>query len=100
MKCFESLEPRRLMAAGDLDTSFGTNGMVAAGTAVEVLVDGKILTARTIFDPVNGQHPETRNWTFAVQRFLPGGAPDLSFGDAGTVTVNAGTHFKVTEVVA
>ena len=84
---FESLEDRTAPAAGDLDMSFGTGGVVldSLGTSREftrdVLVqpDGKTVVVGAV---VAGEHPEM----FAA-RYLPDGSPDPSFGTNGVVTV-------------
>ena len=73
----ESLERRRLMAAGELDPTFGANGVAALpyvgfDTAAEVLPDGKILVAATEhFNEIV---------QFALRRFLANGTPDATFG--------------------
>ena len=79
----------RLTAAGALDTSFGTGGVVTLarpgdqlGSSVIVQPDGAIVVAA---DTIEGG---TRQ--LLVQRFLPSGTPDPSFGTAGVVLAPLG----------
>ena len=77
----EALEARRLLAAGDLDPTFGTGGHVrtdlgtAYDTAYDVATqpDGKILVGGW------GGH------RLVVARYLPDGSPDYAFGGGGGV---------------
>src|SRR5688572_18086895 len=80
----EPLESRRLLAFGTLDASFGHAGVAAAGdadtrtAAIDVLPDGRIVTARVVDGKTAGERSAL--W---VSRFLPNGTPDPAFG--GTV---------------
>ncbi|HEV2294142.1 MAG TPA: hypothetical protein VGR35_09810 [Tepidisphaeraceae bacterium] len=71
------METRRLMAAGELDATFGTGSVANLGTssdaAVEVLADGKFLV-------VSAQRDEAGGGVTVIQRLLANGAPDPSFG--------------------
>ena len=81
----------RAVSAGDVDTSFGTNGVASvaapAGSSatsydIEVQTDGKLLVSGTL---QNGNED-----LCAVARFQPSGAIDPSFGDNGVFTTNHG----------
>ena len=81
----ESLEGRRMMAAGDLDLSFGNGGKVIAADTVghpvadvAVQPDGKVV--------VVGSH----NNDFAVTRFNANGTLDRTFGGGGFVRTDFG----------
>src|SRR5688572_24340964 len=77
----EVMEPRRLLAAGDLDPTFGAGGIrhfdptlfpngVARGVAVQA--DGKMVSV--------GSGPSGNGGSgFAIVRYLPDGSPDPSF---------------------
>lgn len=87
----EPLEDRRLLAAGDLDVSFDSDGLVTSDLggydyawAVAVQDDGgveKIVVAGT------------SGGDFALARYLPDGSLDTSFGTSGTgiVTTDIGS---------
>ena len=84
----ESLEDRRLLAAGDLDPSFHSDGQLtfSFGSATESTyasdvksVDGKILSAGRVETVVN----EPR---FSIARFNNDGTPDDSFDADGKAT--------------
>ena len=73
----------------DLDPTFALGGRAAANfgsadsaQAVAIQFDGKIVAAGTSM--VGG------TFDFAVARFLPSGAPDVSFGSGGRVTTDFG----------
>ncbi|KAA1424334.1 hypothetical protein [Nocardioides antri] len=76
-------------AAGDLDPGFSGDGVHVdpadgvIGPSVEVQEDGKIVVAG--FGPAGG----------VVQRFLPSGAPDLSFGGDGEVVADFGAPTEI-----
>src|SRR5688572_25558376 len=82
----QPLERRVLMAAGDLDPTFGGDGSVdvdvagAGGDApvLAALPDGKILVAGTAYVGV----PATRT-SFSITRLNANGSTDLSFGRGG-----------------
>lgn len=102
MNCAEALEPRRLMAAGELDAMFGTGGVVdvaadARSGLVEVLPDEKILT-------VHQQHNPTLegNDVLIARRFLSNGTPDTTFGADGAARFERieGLPYLATEIAA
>ena len=68
-------------AAGDLDTSFGNNGIVAglagAGAGLGLQPDGKLLVTSTI--------PGSSS-SFTLSRYNSNGSLDTSFGSSGRVT--------------
>jgi uncharacterized delta-60 repeat protein len=81
----EVLEPRRLFAAGDLDTSFGGDGDTSVtldtgsvnGQSVAVQADGKTVVVGSI-----------NAWDgFAVTRYNLNGTPDTTFGPDHNGTV-------------
>jgi uncharacterized delta-60 repeat protein len=86
----EPLEPRRLLAAGDLDPTFGQGGTVvtdvigrAEALAAEVSLatpDGKLLVA--------GQTRNAGGNDFALARYHPDGSLDRTFGDSGRVVTD------------
>jgi uncharacterized delta-60 repeat protein len=84
------LEDRCLLSAGQLDTTFGSGGIVttAIGTgaiayATALQTDGKILTAG-FADFASGNR-------FALARYTTSGSLDTSFGSGGTVTTKVGS---------
>src|SRR3954449_3433517 len=89
---FERLDPRTLLSAGALDTSFGGTGLVTqdfgfgddTGYAVTVQSDGRILVAGT----VRGSNGST---DFGVARFNTDGTLDTSFGTGGRLTTDFAT---------
>ncbi|MDQ3439140.1 MAG: hypothetical protein M3478_02180, partial [Planctomycetota bacterium] len=99
----ERLESRRLFAAGDLDPTFGTGGVVdlPAGTggreggsqqAIAVMPDDRLLV---IGGPAAGD-------TLSVLRLTAAGAPDPTFGTAGRVSFTLdddATNDEFTEAV-
>lgn len=86
----ERLEPRRLLAAGALDTSFGNGGGVAIDyrgyneNVGDVLVqpDGKILISGNTNDIRGPEHD------FILARLNPDGSPDVTFGGGDGIAVN------------
>ena len=83
----ETLEPRRLLAAGDIDSTFGNAGVVSTSFgssssdvfALAVQTDGKIVAAGEI--PGQG---------YAVTRYNTDGSLDTSFGSGGSVIIDSG----------
>jgi len=79
----------RLLSSGDVDHSFGTNGLaqVAAdsfgGVRAAVRADGRIVVAFGQLVTVSPMY----SYTLQVARLLSDGAPDVSFGSGGTVAV-------------
>jgi uncharacterized delta-60 repeat protein len=93
VSALEPLEVRTLLAAGDLDPSFGGDGVVDVvfssqealptfSVAVERQSDGKLVVLSRV--TVNGFH------TPYLARFQPDGSRDWSFGDAGRVMLPTG----------
>jgi uncharacterized delta-60 repeat protein len=82
----EPLEDRRLLAAGDLDATFGTGGKVLTdlglhgAQAVAVQEDGKIVAAAT-GDGFRGFH---------IVRYNPNGSLDRTFGNRGVASNDMG----------
>jgi uncharacterized delta-60 repeat protein len=84
----EAIEPRRLMSAGQIDTGYGTMGVLAlvapsgvpVTSSVAVGVDGRQVVTDT-YGPVGGPY------TTVVTRYSTTGAPDPTFGTGGKVTL-------------
>ena len=81
----ESLEDRCLLAAGDLDLSFGVGGKVttafqgdAQGNSVAVQSDGRLVVA--------GYTHNGSNYDFALVRYTTDGTLDTSFDGDGKLT--------------
>ncbi|MFM7427149.1 MAG: DUF4347 domain-containing protein [Elainella sp.] len=79
------------LAAGDLDSSFGTGGRVTTdfgaedtGNSIALQVDGKLVVAGQSYNPITG------NYDFAVTRYNSDGSLDTSFGTGGKVTTDFG----------
>ena len=87
----ESLEPRCLLSAGDLDPSFGVAGKVttsfgtssAQATTIAIQSDGRIVVAG--YSSIGGDND------FALARYKSDGSLDTSFDDDGTLTTDFGT---------
>ncbi len=81
----------RHLPNGDLDSTFGNNGVVlstgnnnAFALGVILLPDGKIITGGSFYNFAN-----TSNlWDIQVQRFLPNGVADSSFGVQGSSLIH------------
>jgi uncharacterized delta-60 repeat protein len=91
MTRLEPLEPRRLLAAGELDPTFGNGGVMAARVEPRDVIrwvgeapDGKILLAVTLSYGSNGK--------LHVRRLNADGSPDLAFGTNGDVLTDAPQH--------
>jgi uncharacterized delta-60 repeat protein len=89
----ESLESRRMLSAGDLDTSFGTGGFRVESPVSDTIAatarqsDGKILvaSAEANFKSLNQQY-------LALARYNPNGSLDTTFGGGdGILTDTSGT---------
>jgi uncharacterized delta-60 repeat protein len=92
----------RLNPDGTLDTSFGTNGVVITTPAnktggnpallsadqVAVQTDGKIIALGE-----EGLAPASAGTGFGLERFLPDGTPDPSFGINGVAGVSFGSSY-------
>jgi uncharacterized delta-60 repeat protein len=92
----ELLERRRLLAAGQLDPTFGAGGLAtsgppelsAAGQAVAVQGDGKILVAGYSFANGGFEPRLGEPGDHLLRRFNADGSPDLSFGAGGEVVTD------------
>jgi uncharacterized delta-60 repeat protein len=74
----------RVLPTGKIDTAFGKNGIATLKTGgqqkiIHVLKDGKILVA--------GRNAGSSSTHAVVQRLLPNGAPDTSYGTDGVAQV-------------
>ena len=88
----------RLTAKGSRDATFGDRGMVrfrygsldgeATPKAVAVGPDGTIVVVAELRTRVGGSSDFTS--AIVVERFLPGGRPDASFGDRGRLVFGRG----------
>jgi len=77
-----SADLRRLASDGSLDATFGAGGVVEGNATTFALAPGgEIARARIVQDAVDGSLRDV-----AVERRLPGGALDTSFGVAGLAT--------------
>ena len=85
-RAVEALERRRLLAAGDLDPTFGTGGKTTAtytGSAddgaesIAILEDGRIL--------VGGDSNTIQDGAAILARYLADGTPDPAFGTGGKI---------------
>lgn len=98
----EALEERRVLAPGDLDQAFGGgDGIVTTAigarhdTGNSVAVDG---AGNYV---VAGRSHYGSNYDFALTRYTPGGALDLSFGGGdGIVTTDIGAGTDEGQCVA
>ena len=88
----EPLEGRRLLAAGDLDTTFGGDGRVTAafdlggggtdfGQAVAIDSLGRAVAVGLV-------QRGTTDYDFGIARFNPDGSPDPNFGVRGKAVVS------------
>src|SRR5438093_944665 len=83
----EQLEPRAMLAAGDLDTTFGNGGIAITdwGSDSDIIKtmalqsDGKMVVA----DPSGGHG-------FTVARYNTDGSLDTSFGSGGRAATDVG----------
>jgi len=89
----ETLEPRRLFAAGDLDLSFGGGKIVQDflhgndfGFAVAVQSDNKVIVAGSVATATD------RGNDFGVVRFNADGTLDTTFGTGGMVVTDLGSQ--------
>ena len=112
----QSLEDRTLLSAGELDPTFGTNGVVVTNVAdqqvwfhaadLAIQPDGKTLLVGTVTNTTNdadfdrpSEYRDRQNWDIFVARVLANGSDidgdplDHSFGDNGLVRLNAGPEF-------
>lgn len=89
---FEPLEDRRVLAAGDLDSSFGTGGLVTTEfvgeedqiTDIAIQADGKIVAF--------GVTLEGGGSDFGLARYYTDGSLDLTFGGDGKVSTDIDGH--------
>src|SRR5262245_4335393 len=87
------------LSDGQLDTTFGTGGVVvtpAAGTvgatSVVVQPDGKILAGG---DGRPHLLSRSRNRDFVVHRYLADGSPDTGFGEGGRAAISMGRRYDL-----
>lgn len=91
-------EGRSFGRPGDLDPSFGSNGIVATSLGsmadhtrrLRSQPDGKILVLYT-----SGVSPIITPTTGVIERFLPNGIPDTSFAAGGRLSVNGLRDFEI-----
>jgi uncharacterized delta-60 repeat protein len=89
----ELLEDRRLLAAGDLDPTFGLHGLVTTsfggshdyGRGVAIQTDGKTVVAGESYGP--------GDYDFAVARYNPDGSLDTAFSGDGKLTTDFGSPY-------
>jgi uncharacterized delta-60 repeat protein len=92
----EWLEPRRLLAAGDPDLSFGVGGRAHTGSgaltreAMDAVVQADGKTVVVGYDAPTGTTFVSTDTPadFVVRRFNADGTPDVSFGAGGVVTTD------------
>ena len=77
----EALEPRVVLDAGDLDQTFGTNGIAAIPGATQVNDVAIQADGRTVAVGADGDD-------FTIARFNLDGTPDASFGNNGVAAVD------------
>ena len=80
-RMIDQLEPRRMLSAGDLNTAFGTNGVVDLhsddfAAKLALTPDGKLLVL----------HPIDFTGQFKINRYNRDGSLDTTFGTNGEVT--------------
>src|SRR5438105_1715265 len=100
----QALENRKLLAAGQLDPSFGSggketlnfNGVIVSATAVAVQGDGKTIVVG------NAKDSPSFNPDIAIVRLNIDGKPDTTFGPNhnGIVRINAGGHAHESQAFA
>jgi uncharacterized delta-60 repeat protein len=88
---FEHLEKRRMLAAGDLDLSFGGGdgigtidfapGYYEEAADLAIQSDGRMLV-------IGNKYPQDQPLDFNIARFLVDGSPDPAFGQGGIVATN------------
>jgi uncharacterized delta-60 repeat protein len=86
----------RYLPDGSLDGAFGNAGIVTSSfeqLASALQPDGKIVTAGGVFDSA------IAHYRFAVARYLPNGAADMSFDGDGRVITDAGGDGFASDVV-
>ena len=81
-------------AAGSLDPTFGTNGIVQASLGGNFQYTDAVLAPNGDI-VVAGTNPNA-----IITRFLPSGAPDTTFGAGGVVTLASSTAFADSNVSA
>ncbi len=84
----------RHLPNGDLDSTFGTNGVVlstgnnnAFALSVVLQPDGKILTGGSLYNFANTNN----SWDMQVRRYLPNGVLDSTFGVQGSALIHRTT---------
>jgi uncharacterized delta-60 repeat protein len=94
----EQLEGRRLLSAGDLDSTFGAGGRVITdfggtndlGRQVVAGPDGKVIVVGS-----TGSTSSTTRTNFALARYNSDGSLDTSFGDGGKVVTDFNSNFDL-----
>jgi uncharacterized delta-60 repeat protein len=97
---FERLEDRSMLAAGDLDQTFGGDGIVLTdfdtnydeATAVAVQPDGKVVVVGYAFGG-------TDNNAFAIARYNVDGTLDTTFDEDGLKTTDFGFGSQVDQAI-
>ncbi len=89
----------RHLPNGDLDSTFGTNGVVlstgnnnAFALSVVLLPDGKILTGGSFYNFANTNN----SWDMQVRRYLANGVLDSTFGVQGSALIHRNTDELIT----
>jgi uncharacterized delta-60 repeat protein len=90
-----------VLAAGDLDPTFGNGGIVTTeefgGSITDIVIqsDGKIIAIKTQREPPNSGNPSTN---FVLTRYNSNGSLDTSFGTGGRAIANIGNFDLLTTV--
>ena len=89
-------------SAGNLDTSFGTNGIAATdvGGARDQAHDAALTSDGGIVAVGETDAPGIQKQDFALVRYTPDGTPNTSFGQGGIVTTDFSGHGDVANAVA
>ena len=85
----EKLESRRLLAAGDIDHTFGDDGILAEAESTNTAIEDSVLLAGDKLLVGGGKSVGDNNFgdpDYFLRRYNADGSPDTSFGTAGTVT--------------
>src|SRR3954468_4242257 len=86
--CVESLESRRLLSAGDLDTSFAGDGIAETPRDTKILFnDAVVLTNdKVLFGGGTSEVFVADQDSYVLRRFNADGTLDTTFGTNGTAT--------------
>ena len=92
---FANFALARLLANGELDPSFGDNGIVItdkpddeSGGALTIAPDGKLIVGGSVFQ-------NSSAFRLRLERYLADGTLDSTFGDEGVVTTDMGINSGV-----